>query len=224
MATNQEAQTLDETLNKTDLGHVINEHRKSVLIAAAVMITVIIGYAIFDQISIQNKNEKLDRLFTVEQTVFKPFLEQKENADSATFITSLNGINNELIAEPNLIPLFMESLNKLSQLGKMDAAVIATTQKWLDRMNKSSFLHTLLAVRLAALYEDAAQLDKAITTLELLLANKKDLLKDKIYFELGRMYLAKGDKNLAKERFDYLFENHAQSEFAKNAKILMSEL
>ncbi len=220
MATNQEAPSLEETLEKTDLGHVINENKKMIMIIGGVLVAAILAYSVSESMNTKNHYAKLDRVFTVEQTVFDVYLGKK--GEAKVFIQALAGINNELIAEPNLIPPFLEALNKLSEAGLVDQSVLTIGQTWLDRISKSNFLHTLLAIRLAALNEDANKLDQSVKLLEGLVGKKSMLLKDKIHFELGRLYLAKGDEATAKERFDYIFKNHENSDFATLAKVYLS--
>lgn len=220
MATNQEVQTLEETLEKTDLGHVINENKTIIMILGAILVVGIIAFSIFDQMQSKSNLEKMDRIFKVESTVFKPFIDGKTTAED--FKAALGKINNELKAEANLIPVFIESINKLDQAGKADKEVLAVTTEWLGKLSKSNHLYTFMALRLAALNEDAKNTDEAIKTLELLVSNKDDLLKDKIHFDLGRLYLQKGDSKTAKERFDFIFKNHKDSQYAKLAKLYMS--
>ena len=222
MTTNQETQTLEETLDKTDLGHVINENKKPILIAGAIIVIAIIAYSIMNQIAAKGKYEKLDRVFSVEQSVFNTFMEDKTKATA--FKIALSKINNELVADPNLIPVFMSAINKLDQAGEVDLNTIAIADKWMQKLNKSNALFLFFAMRIAALKEDAKQTKEAIAILESLVGHKTNLLKDKIHFDLGRMYLASGDKTTANERFKFLFDNHKDSQFAKLAKLYLNGL
>ena len=83
---------------------------------------------------------------------------------------------------------------------------------------KSNSLYLFLGLRIAAIQEDLNQADAAIKTLEGLVGNKTNLLKDKIHFDLVRLYVKKGDTKTATERFKYLKENHSESQFVKLSK------
>lgn len=222
MATNQEAQTLEETLNKTDLGHIINENKKPIMVAGALIIAIIIGYAIFDQMNQSKKYEKLDQIFALEQSLFQSFADKK--ITSVDFKAKLAGINNELIAEPNLIPLFMDSINALDQAGEADDAVLSIANNWLSKLNKNSPMFIFLGLRVAALSEDLGKTDEAISTLESLVGNRTNILKDKVHFDLVRLYVKKGDINKANERFETLKKNHEKSEFVKLGNIFLNGL
>jgi predicted negative regulator of RcsB-dependent stress response len=222
MATNQEAQTLEQTLEKTDLGHIINENKKPIMVAGAIIIAAIIGYSIFAQVNESKKYEKLDTIFALEQSLFQKFADKKTTA--AEFKTQLAGINNELIAEPNLIPAFMDSINRLDQAGEADASVLAVTKNWLSKLNKNSPMYIFLGLRVAALSEDLGQADEAIATLESMVAHKTNILKDKIHFDLVRLYIDKGDMVKAKERFETLKTKHEKSEFVKLGSIFLNGL
>lgn len=222
MATNQEAQTLEETLNKTDLGHVINENKKSIIIGGIILVLLIIGYSIFDQMQTSNKFEKMDRIFTVEQTVFKPFIEGKTSA--IDFKKKLGDINNELVAEPNLVPALIESINLLDQKGEVDEATITIANNWLQKLSTTSSIYLFLGLRMAALYEDAGSLDESIKTLEGMVAHKNTMFKDRIHFDLVRLYTKKGDTAKANERYEFLQKNYEKSEFTRLSKMFLSGL
>jgi predicted negative regulator of RcsB-dependent stress response len=222
MATNQEAQTLEETLNKTDLGHVINENKKPIMAAGAVIIAAIIGYSIFSQVNSSKKLEKLDKIFALEQSLFQNFADKKTTA--ADFKTQLAAINNELISEPNLIPVFMDSINRLDQAGEADESVLGVAKNWLSKLNKNSPMYVFLGLRVAALSEDLGKSEDAIATLEGLVGHKTNILKDKIHFDLIRLYVKKGDMKKANERYETLKTKHEKSEFVKLGNIFLNGL
>lgn len=222
MTTNQETQTIDEALNRTDLGHVINENKKPIMLAALLLVIAIIGYSVFNQVSENNQMEMYDRVHKLENSLFTPFLEDKKTAND--FIKEFKNINNELVAEPNLVPSFLAAINKLDEVGKMDAALIETTALWWKKTNKANPLYLFLGVRLAALYEDAGKADDAVATLEGLVSLKPTYLKDKIHFDLGRLYLSKGDKKTAEDRFNYIKEKFPNSNFNPLANIYLNGL
>lgn len=224
MATNQETPTLEETLNRTDLGHIINENKKPIMIAAAIIVLAIIGYSISDHMRSESRLAKLDKVFDLEKSLFQGYLTDK--VKDQEFISGVVTIENDLVGHPNLVPVFIDAINKLDENSAVNAEIISTTEKWAKHVSKSSFLHLFLSVRLSALYEDAGNLDMAISTLESLVANKSKILKNKIYFDLGRLYLAKGDKGTAQERLNALLgeDSVKGTEFETMANILLSEI
>ena len=225
MATNQEAQTLEETLNKTDLGHVINENKNAIMIAALVVVLGIIGYSTMNYFQSEGRLVMLDMTYDVEKDVFDAYITDKVKAED--FVKTLPNLDPAVVGHPNLVPAFIESINKLSQENKMDKVLIDTVVNWQSKVSKSNMLYLFLTVRLASLYEDDNQLDSAIKTLESLVSRKSSVLKDKIHFDLGRLYLKKGDKATATERFSTLLvetEGKRKSEYSVLAKIYMNDL
>ena len=116
----------------------------------------------------------------------------------------------------------LEAINKLEDQKALDDATLEFALKWLDRLDKKSNLYLLMGLRLTASLEDRNQVERAIGILEGIVANKVDFLKDRVQFDLGRMYKTTGNKAKAKE---YLGEvAKAESEFQSIAKLYLSEL
>lgn len=224
MRTNQDAQTLEETLNRTDLGHMVNQYKKLILMAAAFVVLGIIAYSLINQQQVKKRLVILDKAYEVEQEVFANFLKDKKNASQ--FLEAMKGIDKSLVGHPNLIPSFIESLNKLGEKNQVTPEIIAVAARWQKNIRKSNLLNLFMSIKLASLYEDAGKIDKAIKSLELLVSNSSKIMKDKIHFDLGRLYLKKGDAKTAKERFDVILNDKEKSntEYAKLAKLYLSEI
>lgn len=224
MATNQETQNLEETLNKTDLGHVINENKKAIMAGFAILLTAIIAYSVNKHFQTQNKMQTLDKAFEVEQNLFKPFIAEEVKAEE--FKKSLLKMNGELIGQANLVPIFLESINKLDEKGLVDQSIVDVVEKWKKNISKSNLLSYFVSVRLAALYEDAGKIEEAINTLELLISKNTEILKNKIYLDLARLYVKSGDKVKAKERLDTLMKQKdvKGTDLEKMAMFLLSEM
>ena len=79
--------------------------------------------------------------------------------------------------------------------------VITILETWLGKMNKKHSLHLFLSMRLAPIYEDNKQADKAIAILETAKAQGHAVFKEKIYFDLGRMYASAKNNEKAKSNF-----------------------
>ena len=100
--------------------------------------------------------------------------------------------------------------------------MIGSVESWWKKTSKSNPLYLFLGIRLAALLEDANKTDQAISTLESLVGLKATYLKDKVHFDLGRLYLQKSDRKTAEERFNYIKENFPQSSFLPLTKIYLT--
>ncbi len=222
MSTNQEVPTLEQTLEKTGFGHMINENKKLILVLGAIVIAMILAYSVFVQVSATKAQEKLDEIYVVESSVFSTYLEGK--SDMTAFKAGLAGITDDYIASPVLVPPFLAAINKLEDENGIDEAVMMSVEKWLGKLHKTDYLYLFMALRVSALYEDQGDSKKAISLLEGLSAQKSDLLKDKVSYELGRLYLSEGNKADAQSKFDAVLKDYPDSEYAKLAKMYMGGL
>jgi len=75
-----------------------------------------------------------------------------------------------------------------------------------------------------AVLEKMGKLDEAIAALEPLAKNKDVLMPARVSVELGRLYLAKGEKGKAQTQFDYVMNTFPNDEQAKLAKLYLSQL
>ena len=227
MSTNQEMPSVEETLNKTDLGHIINENKRPIMIVFGITLALILGYSVMTSVQESNHKEKLDKVFTIEQTVFTTFLGLKDEELKAekidSFKTALQGISNEYLAHPSLTPPFIEALNKLDGAKALDDSILKMAQTWIGKMDKRAHIYTISAIRVAGLLEDRNKADESIVLLEGILANKSDFLVDRVNFDLGRIFYKKGNKEKATEYLTKVMETE-QSEFKTIAKIYLSEL
>ena len=66
MATNQDVQSIEEALNKTDLGHVINENKKPIIVVAIIGILCIIAYSFVNYKNNQDSLAELDDIHQIE--------------------------------------------------------------------------------------------------------------------------------------------------------------
>lgn len=226
MATNQDAQSLEETLNKTDLGHIINENKKLIMGGFALIVAGIVAYSIMNQMKDNQRLDVLDQVYQVEQSVFQPFLDKK--LSTLEFKQKLGNLDEQMIGHENLVPLFLKSINIIttgqSADAKNDDSVLEMAYTWADKLPKSSPLKLFMLVRIASLEADLGKTDKAIETLELLLSHKVTILKEKILFNLISLYTISGKTDLAKETFQKLEKENKDSQYLKLAKILVNGL
>lgn len=221
MSNEPQTQTLDETLNKTELGHVINENKNAILIAAAVVVAIIIGISIFKHQADVKDMEQFDQAYAFQSSVVEPFL--NGTIDSAQAAQKIENLDSELQGSPNLAPSIFEVVGKLVKDGDMEKA-ISILEKWHSSFEAGSYLRYFAGLRLAPMLEDAGQADKAIAVYEGLVKGSHDLLEARVYLDLGRLYKEKGDSEKSKSFFEHVVKNHDASEEAKLAKLYLQEL
>lgn len=222
MTTQQETQTLEQTLNKTDFGHWVNEKRKSILIFGAVTLIAILAFSVFNHMKSSSEAEILDKTYEIKAKVFTPFMSEK--ADAQAFLNEINSMQNEHIAHVMLITPFLEVLNNLDKNSSLTAKHMEVVSKWLSKMDIKSDAYLFFAIRASALYENVGNSNEAISILTKLSLRNSPLLKDQVYFNLGRLSLAKGNTDSAVANFDIVISQYPESEFAKLAKIFKGRL
>ena len=71
------------------------------------------------------------------------------------------------------------------------------------------------------LYEEQGRLDEAIATLEELVASSNLFFEEKVYLDLGRLYLANGDQGQAETYFRYVVDRGEDDEVLKLANLYL---
>lgn len=217
----EETQTLEQTLEKTDFGHVINENKKGILIGAAVIVILIFSYTLWNQQAKKKYENNLTQVYTFKVDVVDKYNDGKIKEDE--FLGKINALPSSLKGQPTLLPALLKAMDKLEAAGKTKEAV-TVLEGWVDHFNKSSYSFFFIAMKLAALYENTSQLDKAIAMTQKLVASPVDVIKAQNYLNLGRLYMEKGDNAHAKENFDYILKNYDKSQAAKLAKLYLQNL
>ena len=76
-------------------------------------------------------------------------------------------------------------------------------------------------IRMAVLYEEKGQIGEAIGRLEELVESSNLLFEEKVYLDLGRLYLANGDEGQAETYFRYVVDRGEDDEFLKLARLYL---
>lgn len=221
MATNQDVQSIEEALNKTDLGHVINENKKPIIVVAIIGILCIIAYSFVNYKNNQDSLAELDDIHQIETNVFAPLQEGK--IESTEFMKKLAAIDEKYAAHPNLIPPFMAALNTLG-VKAQDDMILDIAKVWARDLDKSSSLGIFFNIRVAALAEDMGKKEDAIKLLNEALNKSYPVLKDKILFDLVRINLQLGKTEEAQKHFATLEKDHKDSEYTELANLFIKEL
>lgn len=214
-------QTLDQTLNKTDLGHIINENKKPILVAGAVILVLIVAYAVYNHQAKKQYDENLGQVFSFQTSVIDKY-NAKEIKD-VEFIEKIKAMPAHLTGQPTLVPALFTSLNTLVANGQ-ETEVVSILENWVNHFSSNSMMYYFIGLKLAPLYEDTNQYDKAINILQSLIASNVDVVKSRLYLDLGRVNLKKGDKVKAKENFEFITKNFKDSEMSKLANLYLQGL
>lgn len=223
----EETQTLEQTLEKTDFGHFVNQNKKNILIGLVVILVGIGAFSFFQHNSKVQANKALAEIYSYQDSKITPLLKKAPKditaEDKESLLVALEKAPMEFFSEANFLA---SALNISSLLNDKEYAARLTPifERFLKHTKASDTKMFFIVNKLAVNYENSAQNEKAIETLEKLVAMEMPVLKAKIYLDLGRLYKKTGNLDKARANFNYVVEKHEDSEYAKMAKLYLSQL
>jgi predicted negative regulator of RcsB-dependent stress response len=219
-ATQPQTQTLEQTLNKTDLGHTLFEHRKTFI---GILIAVLLGatgYVFWKQ---TKKNSALESSVKVFEFQTGSWAEAKAGKLGAPeLVKAFEGLNEDVQSAPVMLPVVLEMGKFLYEKGNLTEADAILSK--VEGKNKHVVATFFVSMQRAVVLEKLGKIDEAIATLEPLATSKEVVMPSKVSLDLGRLYLLKGDKGKAQTQFDYVITTFPNDDQAKLAKLYLSQL
>jgi len=220
-ATQAPEATLQQTLDKTDFGHWMFEHRKSFIAAVIVAFIGASGVLLYKQLQIKKAQEHSAAVHDFEVKVANELRAGK--VTPADFQTKYQALPQEVKASPSMLPVALQSAIYLDEKGE-SAMALSVLNELTAAMGAKSPFYVTVAHTFAALAEKNGKPDEAIATLENYIAQGHKVMQTKAYLDLGRLYLAKNDTARAKKNFDYIVANHPNDELAKMARMYLQQM
>jgi predicted negative regulator of RcsB-dependent stress response len=212
--------TLEQTLNKTDLGHTIFENRK---IFFGALIAVLIGATAYVGWKQTQKSSALNQSVKVFEFQSGPWAEAKAGKTGVPeLVKAFEGLDENVRTAPVMLPVVLEMGKFLYEKGNYAEA--ETILSKIADANKHPIATFFVGMQRVAVLEKLGKIDEAIKVLEPMAQNKEVLMPAKVSIELGRLYLAKGEKAKAQSQFDYVISTFPNDEQAKLAKLYLSQL
>lgn len=217
-ATQTQTQTLEQTLNKTDLGHVIYENRKlffGLLVAILVGVT---GFVLYRQSAKSAALETSVKVFEFNSNVWSNAKTGKTPV--ADLVKSFEGLDEKVRTAPVMLPTVLEISKFLVEKGN-----VAESEAILSKAGSTHPVGSFfLGMQRAAVLEKLGKVKEAVAVLEPLAQGKEALMPARTSLELGRLYLALGEKGKAQTQFDYILNSFPNEAEAKMAKLYLSQL
>lgn len=210
--------TLEQSLNKTDLGHVIFENRKIFFGLIFAVLAVVAGYTIYKQSKQSAALENSVKVFEFQNKTWAGAKEGKVLIPE--LVKQFNDLGAEIQASPVMVPVGLEIGKYLYEKNALDDA-----EAVLSKLNSghpiSSFF---VSMQRSVILEKLGKLDAAVAVLEKLSQDKEGLMSPKVNLDLGRLSLLKGDKGKAQTYFNYILTTFPNDEHAKMAKLYLAKL
>ncbi|MCT4641283.1 MAG: hypothetical protein N4A33_03230 [Bacteriovoracaceae bacterium] len=213
-------QTLDETLNRTDFGQLINDNKKPILIVAAILVVGIIAFSFINNQRVMANQESLNRAFEFKVSVMDAYKEKKIKADD--FITKMNSMAKEIEGSVSLVPSLLQNIDQLVKENKAEQAA-AILKNWSAHFRASNYNLFFINIKRASLLEDLGKKDETISLLEQMKKSSIKVLKSKILLDLARLQMSSNPK-AAKENLNIIIKDFESSSEASMAKVYLSRL
>ena len=219
MSETTQDQTIEQTLNKTDFGHMIFENRKVFFAAILAVLVVVTGYLVWKQVNHSQSLDQSVKVFEFQTGVWNDVKTGKTEVPQ--LITAFDGLDESVRTSPSMLPVALEIGKFLFDKGSFAEADSILAKVFGTKQPVAAFF---IGMQRAVVLEKLGKTDEAIAILETLSQNKEVLMPAKVFLELGRLYIAKGDKGKAQTQFDYIVSTYPNEEQAKLAKLYLAEL
>ncbi len=219
-ATQAQQPTIEQTLNRTDLGHTIFEHRKTFFGILIAVLVGALGFVFWKQTQKSAALETSVKVFEFQSGTWANAKAGK--TQPAELVKAFEGLDAKVQAAPVMLPIVLEMSKFLYEKGNFaEADAILSKVAPETKHPVSSFF---ISMQRAVVLEKLGKLDEAIAVMEPLAQSKEVVMPAKVSVELGRLYLAKGDKGKAQTQFDYVLNTFPNDEQAKLAKLYLSQM
>lgn len=210
--------SVEQTLNRTDFGHLIYEYRKAFIGAIVAALLAVAAYAIWKQMQKSKAYEVSHEVFEFRTKTWAGAKDGKVAIPE--LVKTFEGLDKNVQSSPVMIPLALE-------IGKFlaDKGALAEAEAVLSKVDSSHPIsHFFVSMQRAVVLEKAGKVPEAIAVLEKLAKEKDVLMGAKVNLELGRLNLANGDTAKARTHLEYVLSTFPNDENAKLAKLYMAKL
>lgn len=216
-----ESQNFETELKSTELGDFILRYKTIAILLILAILAGIVAGGVISHLNKKKEQATADALYLFEESALKDF--QADKLTSAKLVEELNTIKAKFNSPNALMTtslfVFDALVSKDTKEAKADALNVVK-----DLESQNNYQKFLINPRLALAYELNGNNDAAIKALEELVATGLKVNEGKIYIDLGRLYMVKGNKEMAKKSFDYVKTINTESVFKSLADFYLGSL
>jgi len=211
-------QGFESELNKTEIGSFL-AHNKALVIGLVIGVIVgVLGYGAFVSVKAKGEKEAANALYQFQVNSLDKYTAGTLSADK--LVENFSAASAEHKAKNALFAYALSTFDAL--YAKKDIKQAGMVVK--DLTANNNYQVFMLGVRRAAILEENGDVDGAIKELELVNATNLKVMEDKVYLDLGRLYLKKGQKDQAKKNFEMVNKVKAQNIFKSLAQFYLQQL
>ena len=212
--------SLNQILNDGDAGAVITKNKNALIGILVAIVVTIIGFGLYSSFADKSKAGFNSKVYHFEAETLKNYTDK---SDPKALVASFKTLQREVGNYSGLVPVVIKASDALMGQQHLNEALELLTTGL--QISKNEYSDYFILSRLAVVYEDLGQDQKAIEVLEKMNSQSLKIFEGKNYLDLGRLYLKNGDKVKAKASFTYVVEKiKDETEFVKIAKLYLSNL
>ena len=207
-------------VDEGDVGSLVTKNKNALVAIVVAVLVAVAGFGLYSTLADKSKAEFNTKIYSFETSTLNTF---DAKADPATLVNGIKNLQKEVGNYSGLVPVILKANDLLMSHSHLNQAleVLLIGQQASKNDNSDYFILS----RLAVVYEDLGQDQKAIETLEKMNSKSLKIFEGKNYLDLGRLYLKQGNKEKAKASFTYVVEKvKDESEFVKIAKLYLSKM
>lgn len=212
------SQELEATLNKTDLGHIVYEKRKPIVILLVALLVIILGWMAMKSIRSSQETKGSEIVFHFQNDVWANVKAGKMTTDE--MMTKFEAIDAGAKSSASIVPLALEVSKFLVEKNEVEKA-----DKFLSGITPSNEIGKFFIVhQRAILLEKLNKVDEAIELVKGLKSKKESIMPAHLELLLGRLYMVAGNAQEAKATLEGVINNYPNDEEAKLAKLYLGEV
>jgi predicted negative regulator of RcsB-dependent stress response len=209
---------MEETLNKTDLGHVLYEKRKLLVTVMIALFVAVIAWMSVSSIKTAQEKKSSQLVFDFQNETWSKAKAGTLSVDE--LMTKFKALDEVAKSSAAMLPLSLEMSKFLVEKDAHQQAL-----SLLEEVNPSHELSKFFIVhQRAVLLEKVGKIDEAIKVITDAKKSNELLMPAHIELELGRLYLVKKDFTQAKSIFEEIINKYGNDEEAKTAKLYLGEI
>ena len=212
------SQELEATLNKTDLGHIVYEKRKPIVVLLVALLVAILGWMSVKSIKSGQETKNSQTVFQFQNDVWTPVKAGKMTTDE--LMTKFAALDAGAKSSASIIPLALEISKFLVEKNEVEKA-----DKFLSEIHPSNDIGKFfMGHQRAILLEKLNKVGEAIELIKGLKPGKEGIMPAHLELLLGRLYVVAGNAQEAKATLEGVINNYPNDEEAKLAKLYLGEV
>jgi predicted negative regulator of RcsB-dependent stress response len=209
---------INQILDEGDVGSLVTKNKNALVAIVVAILVAVVGFGLYSTLADKSKAEFNTKIYSFETS--NTF---DAKSDPATLVNGIKTLQKDVGNYSGLVPVILKANDLLMTHSHLNQALEVLLIGQLA--SKNDYSDYFILSRLAVVYEDLAQDQKAIETLEQMNSKSLKIFEGKNYLDLGRLYLKQGNKEKAKASFTYVVEKvKDESEFVKIAKLYLSKM